>query len=179
MYMVRKDCLTLQLLKGRVHEKQPRRRPRNSWQLLLDRAWSKPGTSLSCPFVVIPPNRWKYINKLLLIQWIQDNSTSDNSKTCLAQTKFEGPCLSSEMIICWAYLEPLVITRPDKLQLVPPNYLSCGWMCLRSCLTSFIPFTWEKNLTNFRKPSQEKEYIRAKWTRYSGHMATAKGEYNS
>jgi len=33
-------------------------------------------------------------------------------------------------------------------------------------------------LANFRKFSQEMEYTRAKWTRYGGHMAKAKGEHN-
>jgi len=40
------------------------------------------------------------------------------------------------MIISWAYLELLVITRTDKLWLVPPNYLFCGWICLHSCVSS-------------------------------------------
>ena len=40
-------------------------------------------------------------------------------------------------------------------------------------------FTWEENLTNFRKFSQEMEHSRAKWTHYDDHMANAKGEHNS
>jgi len=40
------------------------------------------------------------------------------------------------MIICWAYLNILVISGTDKLWLVPPNYLFCAWMCLHSWVTS-------------------------------------------
>ena len=85
------------------------------------------------------------------------------------------------MIVCWAYLEPLAKTRTDKL-LVPSNYLFCGWMCLHSCVTSLIPFFSfhiKRKTRKFRMFSEEMEYTRAQWTRYSGPMAKAKGEHNS
>ena len=37
----------------------------------------------------------------------------------------------------------------------------------------------KKISANFRKFSQEMEFTKAKWTRYGGHMAKAKGEHNS
>jgi len=37
----------------------------------------------------------------------------------------------------------------------------------------------KNNLANFRRFSQVMEYTRAKWTRYSDHMAKAKEEHNS
>ena len=87
------------------------------------------------------------------------------------------------IIIGWAYLELLVITRTDKLQLVPSNYLFCGCMCLHSWVTSLkfhcFLFTRGENSANFRKFSQQMEYTRAKWTRYGGQMVKAKGEHNS
>ena len=46
-------------------------------------------------------------------------------------------------------------------------------------LNLIVFFTWEENLTNFKKFSQEMEHTRAKWTRYGGHMANAKREHNS
>ena len=46
---------------------------------------------------------------LLHIQWNWVNSTSDNSKTCLTQTKFHGPCLDNDNL-----LKLLVITRTDE-----------------------------------------------------------------
>ena len=88
-------------------------------------------------FLLLSPSNCSDDQLILLILNIQWNSvtwTSDNSKTCLTQTKLHGPC----PIICWAYLELLVGTRTDKLWLVPSNYLFCGWMCLHSCVTSLI-----------------------------------------
>ena len=56
------------------------------------------------------------------------------------------------IIICWAHLELLVITRTDKLWLVPSNYLFFGWVCFHSCVTSLkfhrFLFKWEENLAN-------------------------------
>jgi len=72
----------------------------------------------------------------------------------LAYLKPSFMVLAWVIIICWAYLELLVITRTDKLRLVPSNCLFCGWMCSHSCVTSLFHwflFTWEENLTNFRK----------------------------
>ena len=86
------------------------------------------------------------------VQWNSDNSTSDTSKICLTQTKFHGPCLGNDNF--WAYLELLVITRTDKLRLVPPNYLFCGWICLHSCvtsLTSLLSFSHEKKISELSK----------------------------
>jgi len=77
------------------------------------------------------------------------------------------------MIICWSYFELLVIIRTDKLLLVPPNYLFCGWMCFVTSLISLFSFHMR------RKFSQEMEYTRAKWTHYGDHVAKAKGEHNS
>ena len=54
------------------------------------------------------------------------------------------------MIISWVYLELLVITRTDKLWLVPPDYLFYGWICSHSCvpsLTSLIFFSHEKKIS--------------------------------
>jgi len=34
-------------------------------------------------------------------------------------------------------------------------------------------FTWEVNLTSFRKFSQEMEHTRMKWIRYGGHMGNS------
>ena len=49
------------------------------------------------------------------------NSTSDNSKTCLTQTMFHGPCLGNDNLL--VYLELLVITRTDKPRLVQSNLI--------------------------------------------------------
>jgi len=73
------------------------------------------------------------------------------------------------MIIGWAYLEPLVLTRTD-------NWASA--MKLQK-LNFIVFFSQQKISQNFGKFSQEMEYARAKWTRYGGHMAKAKGEHNS
>jgi len=87
------------------------------------------------------------------------------------------------MIICWAYLALLVISRTDKLWSVQPNYLFCGWMCLHSYVTSLTSLVFfsarEENLTNFRKFSQEMKHTRVKWTHYGGHVAKVEGEHNS
>ena len=32
-------------------------------------------------------------------KWNSNNSTSDNSQTCLAQTKFHGPCLANDNLL--------------------------------------------------------------------------------
>ena len=64
------------------------------------------------------------------------------------------------MIIYWAYLELLVITRTDKLQLVPSNCLFCGWMCLHSRVTRLnliVFFSHEK------KSLQMLESLASKW----------------
>ena len=66
------------------------------------------------------------------------------------------------MITRWAYLELTTAVSAIKLTLM--------WLDV---------FTWEENLANFRKFSQDMEYTRAKWTRYGGHMVEAKGEHNS
>ena len=85
------------------------------------------------------------------------------------------------MIIFWAYLEPLVITR--LITAVSAIKLPWLWLdvftLLCNMLNFVVFFTWEENLAKFRKFSQEMEYTRAKWTRYDGHMTKAKGEHNS
>jgi len=58
------------------------------------------------------------------------------------------------MIICWAYHKLLVITRTDKLPLVPSNYLSVAG-CVTS-LTSFFSF-------HVKKISQILESLARKW----------------
>ena len=51
------------------------------------------------------------------------------------------------------------------------------FLCIK---LNFIVFSSRaENLTNFRKFGQDMEYTRAKWTRFGGHMAKAKGEHNS
>jgi len=79
------------------------------------------------------------------------------------------------MIVCWAYLERLVITAVSA---VPFLWLDV-FKFLCSELNFIVFFSHEKKSSNFRKFSQEMEYTRAKSTRYSGHIARAKGEHNS
>jgi len=64
------------------------------------------------------------------------------------------------MIICWTYLELLVITRTDQLWLVPPKYLFCGWMCLHFCITSLISLFF---FPHEKKISQILESLARKW----------------
>ena len=52
------------------------------------------------------------------------------------------------------------------------------FLCDKLNFIDFL-FTWEENLTNFRKFSQEMEHTRAKWARYGNHMANAMAEHNS
>jgi len=65
------------------------------------------------------------------------------------------------VIICWAYLELLVITRTDQLWLVPPNYLFCGWICLHSCVTSLTLLFF---FSHEKKISQILESLARKWS---------------
>ena len=37
--------------------------------------------------------------KIKVVQWNSANSTSDNSKTCLTQTQFHGPCLGNDNLL--------------------------------------------------------------------------------
>ena len=64
------------------------------------------------------------------------------------------------MIIRWAYLKLLFITRTDKLRLVPSNYLFCGLMFLYSCVASLISlFSFHMRI----KSQQILESLARKW----------------
>jgi len=87
------------------------------------------------------------------------------------------------MIICWAYIKLLVITRTNQLR-VSAIKLPFLWLDVFTFLCNKLNFIvffshGEENLANFRKFTQEMEYTRAKWTSCGDHMAIAKGEHNS
>ena len=48
--------------------------------------------------IIIDLRLWIYLF-IYIIQWSSINSTSDNSKTCLTQTKFHGPCLGDDNLL--------------------------------------------------------------------------------
>ena len=136
---------------------------------------------------VVPPVCIRYPSVYLIsIQWennVQWNS--DNSKTCLTQTKFHGLCLANNNLL--GISQTFSHNLNWQLQLVPSNYLLCGGMCQHSCVTSLISlFSFHmrqkshfRKFKNFRKFSQEMEYTRAKWTCYGGNVVKAKGQHNS
>jgi len=86
------------------------------------------------------------------------------------------------MIICWAYLELLVITQLTTA--VSAIKLPFLWLDVFTffCnkLNFIVFFSHEKNISQILESLASKlNTLRAKWTRYGGHMAKAKGEHNS
>jgi len=69
--------------------------------------------------------------------------------------KFHGPCLRNDNLLGLS-----LITQTDKLLLVPSSYLSCGWMCLHSCVTPLISFFSFHMRRKFHKFS---ESLARKW----------------
>jgi len=94
------------------------------------------------------PNPWCWPGMFIGL-WFWHQLLCDYSETQLTRKpSFMVPAWL--MIICWVYLELLVITRTDKLRLVPSSYLFFGWMCLHSYVTSlasFIFFSHEKKIS--------------------------------
>ena len=79
------------------------------------------------------------------------------------------------MIICWEYLKLLVITAVSVIRL-PFLWLDVfTFLCNK--VNFIVFFSHEKKISQILESLTRKR--RAKWTRYGGHMAKAKGERNS
>ena len=102
-------------------------------------------------------SKWAPLSQSERLQWNLVNSTSNNSKTYLTQTKFHGPCLGNDN---WLGISHTFSHNSNwKLRLVPSNYLFCDWICLHSCVTSLISLFSSRE----RKMSQILEILARKW----------------
>jgi len=102
---------------------------------------------------------WQSIHSISIIQWNSDNSTSDNSKSCLTQTKFHGTGLGNDNLLGisrtfnhtsnWS-----TVVSATKLPFLWLDMFT--FLCNKLNLSVFL-FIWEENLTNLRK------FIARKW----------------